>query len=336
MNILQDLRLSWSFRIIFILAMMSLNSNAFKCNLPECSFNIKNLWNSSEPVNSYKESLNKSIIFQYNIKPEIPKKSFFLNEMKNKFLTNDFNKILNSELNEIDNLSNLKKFDELNNFNKKSENNKIDFSFCKDGNECLIGLDNISSNLNIIKKSNIVYNQIINQDLKADSNKTQEKNSNIMAELPLPQIVPLYIRIWREIDPDNEKEFNSIINVTESKVQSCTLSGNLPDSKPISNEFNIIPINSMVFERLSDGNQNILEIYTYSENNSLRYLTMTLNNASNEKFIAKSTEKEIEFLKTCFPDNPDPIKPDPIKPDPIKPDPIKPDPIKPDPIKPDR
>lgn len=179
-----------------------------------------------------------------------------------------------------------------------------------------------------------------------------------------PQQKASYLGVWREIDKDG-KELKTVIKVTETTAQSCTL-GSKPEEKPKAEEFSINPLNSGSFQRLSEDKQKVLETYTYSESNSSKYLeksteqssttaseqsassstasasasasaTTTASTSVSTKFIAKETAAETEQLKLCFPDQtkPDPTKPDPTKPDPTKPDPTKPDPVKPDPVKPD-
>ena len=181
-----------------------------------------------------------------------------------------------------------------------------------------------------------------------------------------PQQKASYLGVWREIDKDG-KELKTVIKVTETTAQSCTL-GSKPEDKPKAEEFSINPLNSGSFQRLSEDKQKVLETYTYSESNSSKYLeksteqssttaseqsassstasasasasasaTTTASTSVSTKFIAKETAAETEQLKLCFPDQtkPDPTKPDPTKPDPTKPDPTKPDPVKPDPVKPD-
>jgi len=180
-----------------------------------------------------------------------------------------------------------------------------------------------------------------------------------------PQQKASYLGVWREIDKDG-KELKTVIKVTETTAQSCTL-GSKPEDKPKAEEFSINPLNSGSFQRLSEDKQKVLETYTYSESNSSKYLeksteqssttaseqsassstesasasasasaTTTASTSVSTKFIAKETAAETEQLKLCFPDQtkPDPTKPDPTKPDPTKPDPVKPDPVKPDPAKP--
>ncbi|WP_397601629.1 hypothetical protein [Silvanigrella sp.] len=199
-------------------------------------------------------------------------------------------------------------------------------------------------------------NSTNNQPQSADTNPAPAS-----AATTPPQQKASYLGVWREIDKDG-KELDTVIKVTETTAQSCTL-GNKPEEKAKVEEFSINPLNSTSFQRLSEDKQKVLETYNYSESDSSKYLersterssstttseqttssttvsataTTTANTPLSTKFIAKETTVETDQLKSCFPDptKPDPTKPDPTKPDPTKPDPTKPDPTKPDPTKPD-
>ncbi len=199
-------------------------------------------------------------------------------------------------------------------------------------------------------------NSTNNQPQSADTNPAPAS-----AATTPPQQKASYLGVWREIDKDG-KELDTVIKVTETTAQSCTL-GNKPEEKAKVEEFSINPLNSTSFQRLSEDKQKVLETYNYSESDSSKYLersterssgttaseqttssttasataTTTANTPLSTKFIAKETAVETDQLKSCFldPTKPDPTKPDPTKPDPTKPDPTKPDPTKPDPTKPD-
>ena len=198
-------------------------------------------------------------------------------------------------------------------------------------------------------------NSTNNQPQSADTNPAPAS-----AATTPPQQKASYLGVWREIDKDG-KELDTVIKVTETTAQSCTL-GNKPEEKAKVEEFSINPLNSTSFQRLSEDKQKVLETYNYSESDSSKYLersterssgttaseqttssttasataTTTANTPLSTKFIAKETAVETDQLKSCFldPTKPDPTKPDPTKPDPTKPDPTKPDPTKPDPVKP--
>ena len=178
-------------------------------------------------------------------------------------------------------------------------------------------------------------NSTNNQPQSADTNPAPAS-----AATTPPQQKASYLGVWREIDKDG-KELDTVIKVTETTAQSCTL-GNKPEEKAKVEEFSINPLNSTSFQRLSEDKQKVLETYNYSESDSSKYLersterssstttseqttssttvsataTTTANTPLSTKFIAKETTVETDQLKSCFPD---PTKPDPTKPDPVKP-----------------
>lgn len=173
MNLFQEIRFSWSFKIVFVLAILSLNENAFKCDLPECSlfiFNIRHLWNGNEPKKLPKKLVTKSILTKDIIKLPQTSESKVISSNKTKYTLEDLNKILNTDLKLNDYLFDFEKNQatekkELNVKIKKPVNEFICFD---DGSGCIFKFEKFPTTL--LANENFLASQ---------PNKSQEKKNSM-------------------------------------------------------------------------------------------------------------------------------------------------------------
>ncbi len=189
MNLLQEIRFSWSFKIVFVLAILSLNENAFKCDLPECSlfiFNIRHLWHSNEPKKLPQKLTTKSILPKEIIKIPQSIESKVISNNKTKYTLEDLNKILNTDLKLNDYLFDAEK-------NQTSEKKETSLKFNKslnelicfeDGSGCILKFEKFPTTL-LTNENNLASQPAKAQEKKSSmefSGSIQQNESNIKNE----------------------------------------------------------------------------------------------------------------------------------------------------------